>query len=422
MNGTRDLIIATLTTDGPAADIADLARRIGKSVSTTRSSLARLIVAKKVAHHGNEGYALPGVAPAAAPPPKPVILRTHWILLGDRSGSMRSLEGPTLNEMNRTLDSIALMGSQPNQEVVVSYWEFGTTAEPLFRSLPANQVRHLTSYCANLGGTAMFDAMGDAITQAETDERTRPETAFVLMVLTDGEENDSRRWARNTGYAFTTSQRDVSKILELIRRVQATDKWTVALQVPRGYKAKLCRDFSIPEGNVVEWDQSERGAREAGAVRSAGIRHYAAQRAAGQSSVRSMFVTTDLSKVTSTDVRSNLDNVTARVKIYTVQKEEDIKSFVERETGRPFVRGTSFYQLTKTESRVQPDKILLVMEKGKKDVWGGDAARQLLGLPTGVHCRVKPGNHANFDMFIQSKSDNRKMVRGTKLIHAPLGL
>lgn len=421
MIGTRDLIIASLAHDGPAKDIADLARRIGKTVSTTRSSLARLVLAKKVTQNG-ESYALPFAGAASVPPPaKPVILRTHWILLGDRSGSMRTLEEATLGEMNRTLDSIAAMGREPNQEVVVSYWEFGTTAEPVLHALPSLQVRHLHSYRATMGGTAMFDAMGDAIVQAENDERHHPETAFVMMVLTDGEENESRRWAKNTGYRLMVP-RDVSKILELIRRVQATDKWSVALQVPRGYKAKLCRDFSIPEGNVMEWDQSERGAREAGAMRSAGIQHYAAQRAAGKSSVKSMFVTTDLSKVTTSDVRSALDNVTSRVKVYTVQKEEDIKSFIERESGLPYVRGTTFYQLTKTESRVQLDKQLLVMEKGKKEVWGGNAARQLLGLPLGVHCRVKPGNHSNFDMFIQSKSDNRKMVRGTKAIHAPMGV
>lgn len=31
--------------------------------------------------------------------------------------------------------------------------------------------------------------------------------------------------------------------------------------------------------------------------------------------------------------------------------------------------------------------------------------------------QVKPGNHANFDIFVQSTSFNRKLVRGTKLLY-----
>lgn len=431
MTGTRDLITATLAA-GPAKDIADLARRIGKSVSTTRSSLARLVIAKKVTARADGGYELFGTNPVPPPPPPPwatqppappTKLRTHWIVLGDRSGSMRSLERPTMEEMNRTFDAIKLTTQQPNQEAVVSCWAFGSSGLPLFNSLPAGRLHRLTEYNADMGGTALFDAMGDAIVRAESEERNHPETSFVLMVLTDGEENESRRWARNTGYSFRAQDRDVSKILELIRRVQATDKWTIGLQVPRGgYKAKLCRDFGIPEGNVMEWDQSESGAREAGAARSAGIANFATQRAAGKTSVKSLFVTTDLSNVSSADVRSNLDNVASKVKIFTVKKEEDISTFITRETSQPFQPGTAFYQLTKTESRVQPDKVILVMEKGKKEVWSGYAARRLLGLPVGAHCRVKPGNHSKFDIFIQSKSTNRKLVRGTNVIYAPMGV
>lgn len=435
MIGTKDLITGTLTAQGYAKDLPDLARRIGKSVSTTRSSLARLILAKKVTARSDGGYELFGTNPVPPPPPPPwatqappappptTVIRTHWIVLGDRSGSMRSLERPTMEEMNRTFDSIQLTTQQPNQVAVVSCWAFGSSIVPLFNSLPAERLHRLTGYNADMGGTALFDAMGDAIVRAENEERNHPETSFVLMVLTDGEENTSSRWARNTGYIDRVQDRDVSKILELIRRVQGTDKWTIALQVPRGgYKEKLCRDFGIPEGNVMEWDQTDRGAREAGAARAAGIANYAVARAAGKTSVKSMFVTTDLSNVSSADVQSSLDNVASKVKVLTVKKEEDICTFITRETSQPFMPGTAFYQLTKTESRVQPDKIILVMEKGKKEVWGGAAARRLLGLPDNQHCRVKPGNHSKFDIFIQSKSTNRKLVRGTNVIYAPMGI
>jgi hypothetical protein len=56
------------------------------------------------------------------------------------------------------------------------------------------------------------------------------------------------------------------------------------------------------------------------------------------------------------------------------------------------------------------------MEKGSKAIYGGNAARSLIGLPYGAEAKVEPGNHANYDIFVQSTSTNRKLVRGTKLL------
>lgn len=56
------------------------------------------------------------------------------------------------------------------------------------------------------------------------------------------------------------------------------------------------------------------------------------------------------------------------------------------------------------------------MEKGKGSVYGGEDARRLLDLPDHV-TKVRPGNHANFDIFIQSTSINRKLKNGTRVIY-----
>ena len=51
-----------------------------------------------------------------------------------------------------------------------------------------------------------------------------------------------------------------------------------------------------------------------------------------------------------------------------------------------------------------------------KAVFGGTDARSVLGIPEGQNLKIKPGNHGNFDIFVQSTSLNRKLVRGTKLL------
>jgi hypothetical protein len=57
------------------------------------------------------------------------------------------------------------------------------------------------------------------------------------------------------------------------------------------------------------------------------------------------------------------------------------------------------------------------MEKKKGSIWGGYKARELIGLPTdGSLAIVEPGNHANYDIYVQSTSVNRLLVRGTNFL------
>lgn len=66
--------------------------------------------------------------------------------------------------------------------------------------------------------------------------------------------------------------------------------------------------------------------------------------------------------------------------------------------------------------KVQGSKKVLLVEKGKPEVWAGSQARQMIGLPIAADAKVEPGNHANYDIFVQSTSVNRKLPRGTKII------
>lgn len=57
------------------------------------------------------------------------------------------------------------------------------------------------------------------------------------------------------------------------------------------------------------------------------------------------------------------------------------------------------------------------MEKGKTPVYSGEWVRETLGLPKFGEVKVEPGNHGNWDIYVQSASTNRKLVRGTKLVY-----
>jgi hypothetical protein len=50
-------------------------------------------------------------------------------------------------------------------------------------------------------------------------------------------------------------------------------------------------------------------------------------------------------------------------------------------------------------------------------MFAGAEARKMIGLPTDRNARLHPGDHKNFDLFIQSFSVNRKLVAGTGLLY-----
>jgi hypothetical protein len=78
--------------------------------------------------------------------------------------------------------------------------------------------------------------------------------------------------------------------------------------------------------------------------------------------------------------------------------------------------------LTKTEARVGPEKQILIRDRQTGKFFGGKEARQMLGLPSNQNTRLHPGDHGNFDLFIQSESINRKLVGGTGVAYiAKLG-
>lgn len=93
-----------------------------------------------------------------------------------------------------------------------------------------------------------------------------------------------------------------------------------------------------------------------------------------------------------------------------------IREFIETKTGKPMLKGSAFYQLTKKEPKVQDHKRIGIRVKKTGEVFVGDAARQMLGLPRyGTVCLV-PDDLGDFDVFIQSISVNRKIDGETQIM------
>ncbi|GJD17991.1 hypothetical protein RIVM261_029470 [Rivularia sp. IAM M-261] len=104
-----------------------------------------------------------------------------------------------------------------------------------------------------------------------------------------------------------------------------------------------------------------------------------------------------------------------RFQVLDIDNNSSIKGFV-LENGLNFKVGRGFYEFTKTET-IQGYKEIVLMERTTGDLFEGQAAREMLGLPEGETARIKPNNLEKYMVFVQSTSANRKLIGGTKFLY-----
>lgn len=129
---------------------------------------------------------------------------------------------------------------------------------------------------------------------------------------------------------------------------------------------------------------------------------------------------TNLTNVKPADLNVKMVDVSPQVLIWPVGPADDgaeIRPFIEKRINGPMLKGAAFYQLVKSVPIVQDYKKILIRDKNTQAIYHGSAARQILGLPTVGNIALRPGNHGNYDIFIQSTSVNRKLQKGTSLIY-----
>jgi hypothetical protein len=104
-----------------------------------------------------------------------------------------------------------------------------------------------------------------------------------------------------------------------------------------------------------------------------------------------------------------------RFQVLAVDKETPIKAFVQ-ENGLTFKTGRGFYEFTKTET-IQGYKEIVLMDRATGDLFAGEKARELLGLPVGETARIRPTDLVKYAVFVQSTSANRVLQGGTRFLY-----
>lgn len=316
--------------------------------------------------------------------------KTHFIFIVDMSSSMEKFEKAPYNMVQNKLNSLITDGGN----YTCTIWTFNSQSTRLAENVHPRVAQNcLNALLRPWGNTALFSTMIKAITESTHDI----EAAVLVNIITDGKDNAS---------PVTAAQ-----VAQKLNVYLTNPNWTITLETPKGYKDRLVR-LGFPSGNIIEWEQTTKGFEENANMSQAALLSYVDDRKRGVTRKINYYnVTTNVAVDT-----TKLTQLASKHKFYSVEKEVRIDEFVQEKTGKPYQKGTCFYQLTKTE-RIQPSKKVFLVEKGKKDVLTGPT-REMIGLtdPT-KEAKVTPGNHQNWDVFVESQSDNRKLVRGTKLLY-----
>jgi hypothetical protein len=351
----------------------------------------------------------------------PTNIIDHNFLLMDASSSMSGLAPTVIKVVDNQIQHLAQRTEQlGTYESRMTISAFHTKYMNLVWDMDVLRLRNVSmrDYYRPNGMTALVVSVQQTIDEAKQIYTKYGDHGFLLWVVTDGQENASGR-----GHY---GERNGSATSDQINRLNATlqtlpENWIVACLVPDHNGMREALRFGFTKDNIQIWNPTAQGVIEVGERIQRATDSYMEARKQGVATKITRgggIFNFDLGKLTKKDVESNLTRLT-KGKDYdmlVVQDYEVIRDFVEAATGRPYhpSEGKAFYEFTKTEE-VQPKKDLAIRDRNTGAVYAGKEARKMLGIPEGYY-KIKPQDHPEFDLFIQSTSVNRKLQPGTNLI------
>jgi hypothetical protein len=201
---------------------------------------------------------------------KPVskALRTYIAIVLDQSGSMQSCREQTITGFN---EQVQVCKRDGNEQTFVSLFRFNDNVDAKFFNVSLNQLSEITyeDYKPD-GMTAMYDAVGDAITRLKNEtDHTNEENAYLVVILSDGFENASKRY----------KQKDIA---EQIQSCQATGRWTFTYLGSNQDLSKISQDLNIPTSNMASYVSNQVGTAKAMKVQGASMGKYLKARDAGK--------------------------------------------------------------------------------------------------------------------------------------------
>jgi hypothetical protein len=230
---------------------------------------------------------------------------THVAVVLDRSGSMGSIRDEIIEAFNEQVASIR-ENAESGGHTTVSFYTFGgnyrgnqmwstggqilSGSDPLdppygteetqgrkpverkfkFREPGSLPELSRANYRPS-GATPMYDAVGLAISDMVEMDDGGDQTAFLMLIISDGRENHSRQWGG-------------SQISTLVKALENTGRWTF-VYIGANQDLSEAVDLGFAPGNVVSFTADAAGVRGMSAGTGMASSAYFADRAQGRTQV-----------------------------------------------------------------------------------------------------------------------------------------
>jgi hypothetical protein len=329
----------------------------------------------------------------------------HVGVVADESFSMLHLRDAVIKVSDTVTAHLAERSQHYDQETRITYYTFADAAKCLFYDKDVLRMPSVAGLYKPAGNTALIDTVMLAISDLEKTAQLYGDHAFLLYFFSDGQDNRSR-----------------TRPTELAARIALLpSNWTIAGFAPHQQAIFDLKRCGFPAGNLAVWDAlTTAGVEEMGAVirdssdafmagRAQGVRGYSGSTASG-----GLFRMGDVSLA---DVKSAAVSLTAgSYEILEVMADEDIRDFVNRHSKRGYQVGKAYYELTARSKPVLVQEYKGIFVETGGLVYGGAAIRSLLKLPAAGDIRLKGNEQPGCTVFIESRSYNRKLIAGTRLL------
>jgi hypothetical protein len=354
---------------------------------------------------------------AYAPASKPANIINHVTVIADESSSMSGLAATLVKVFGNLVAHLAAQSRANGQETRITVYFFNSygTSRCVIYDMDVLRAPSIEGFYSPRGMTALIDTVMLSVEDMRMIPQKYGDHSFLTLVLTDGQENHSQKFS-----SFELSHTIAS----------APENETYGVFVPNQMGVHEAKQHGFPAANISVWDAtSAQGMEEVGRVmrdvsdaymegRAHGVRGYSARSSAGGSG---LFRMKDFSAA---DVTHALTPITPGSFFYldVTQNHRDpgsdgarLDHFYEAETGKPYPKGRCYYEFTKTE-KVQGYKQVAIEVGGVLYSGTLDETRGLLGLPADHEVKLRPDQKPGATIFIQSTSNNRKLMPGTRLL------
>ena len=175
--------------------------------------------------------------------------KTIYHILVDKSGSMSDCIDQTINGFNEQIAKIREMELEfPEQQMTIGLTTFNTRVSHLYYMKPVEHAYKMDerNYQPD-GSTAMLDAMAEtmaALSQLQQQSNEQIPTTVVMVILTDGYENASRRYT-------------LKNVKEMVEEREASGTWTFSFLGATLDAVDVAEQMSIRRENSIAFEKKD---------------------------------------------------------------------------------------------------------------------------------------------------------------------